>query len=95
MKPREDESLGWWVNAHLVTGVIEMLTKSEIVLLAIVVLGMMATALATRVPSFMSLIDGGPSIARGVPTGAFRGLRTFSGEEKISFDLELVLHRST
>jgi hypothetical protein len=84
----------WWPNAHLVTGVIEMLTKSEIVLLAIIVLGTMAAALATRHPSFMSLIDGEPSIARGVPAGAFRGLRTFSGEEKISSDQKLVFHMS-
>lgn len=72
-----------------------MLTKSEILLLAIVVPGTMAAALATRHLSFMSLIDGEPSIARGAPPGAFRGLSTFSGEEKISSDQELVFHRST
>jgi hypothetical protein len=72
-----------------------MLIKSEILLLAVVVPGTMASAPATRHPSFMSRIGGEPSIACCVPPGAFRGLSTFAGEKKVLSDQELVFHRST
>jgi hypothetical protein len=46
MKSRENDSPKWWGNPHLVTGDTKMLTKSEIALLTVTMLGTLAAWLA-------------------------------------------------
>ena len=63
-----------------------MLTKSEIALLTVTVLGTLAAWLAMEQPSLVSPIYSGPSIACSAPTIALRGVRPTFGEEKALFD---------
>ena len=46
MKSRENDSPKWWGNPHPVTGDTKMLTKSEIALLTVTMLGTLAAWLA-------------------------------------------------
>jgi hypothetical protein len=63
-----------------------MLTKSEIALLTVTVLGTLAAWLAVQHPSLVSPIYAAPSIACSAPTIAFRGVRPAFGEERALFD---------
>jgi hypothetical protein len=63
-----------------------MLAKSEIGLLTVTVLGTLAAWLAGPHPSLATSTYDEPSIACGVPAGAFRGVRPSNGEEKALFD---------
>jgi hypothetical protein len=63
-----------------------MLTKSEIVLLTVTVLGTLAAWLAAQHPSLVSPIYGAPSVACSAPTIALRGVRPSFGGEKALFD---------
>jgi hypothetical protein len=58
-----------------------MMTKSEIALLAISVLGTLAAWLAGQKPSLVCPIYGEPSIACSAPVSAFLGVRPPFGEE--------------
>jgi hypothetical protein len=86
MKSREGESPAWRANTDLDAGVIKMMTKSEIALLAITVLGTLAAWLAAQNPSLVRPIYGEASIACSVPVSAFWGVRPSFGEEKVLFD---------
>ena len=63
-----------------------MLTKSEIALLTVAVLGTLTAWLAVQQPSLVSPIYGAWSIACSVPVSAFRGVTPTFGEEKALFD---------
>jgi hypothetical protein len=82
MKSRENDS----PNAHLVTGDINMLTKSKIAQLTVVVLGTLAAWLAVQHPSLLSPAYGAPSIECSDPASAFPGVTPSFSEEKAFFD---------
>jgi hypothetical protein len=85
MKSRENDSPKWWGNPHLVTGDTKMLTKSEIALLTVIMLGTLAAWLAVQHPSLVNPTYDAPSIEYSVPVNAFRGVRPSFGEEKALF----------
>ena len=62
------------------------MTKSEIALLTVAVLGTLAGWLAVQHPSLVSPTYGAPRIACSVPASAFPGVRSSFGEEKEWFD---------
>jgi hypothetical protein len=63
-----------------------MLTKSEIALLTVAVLGTLTVWLGGPHPSLERPIYDEQSIACSVPAGGFRGVRPSFGDEKVLFD---------
>jgi hypothetical protein len=63
-----------------------MMTKSEIALLAITVLGTLAAGFAGQSPSLVRWIYGEPSIACSVPVSAVLGVKPSFSEAKVLLD---------
>jgi hypothetical protein len=89
MKSRESDSPKWRADAQLVTGDTTM-TKSEIALLTVTVLGTLAGWLAVQHPSLLSPTHGAPRIACSVSTSAFSGVRPSFSEENPWFNQVLL-----
>jgi hypothetical protein len=77
----EGRALAMTSDPRRVSGGTAMLTKSEIALLAVAVLGTLAAWLTQAHPSPVRQIEDQPGLACNVPAGALRGvgLRTSAG----------------